>query len=143
MIEAGEIGLLAVQYELEDPELDALELQDGPLDGGREPDGMTATVSPSIASSMDPGRNSSSSEPLFLCPVGNAPIIMALAVSDDLLLELSMKRDSARVLESATASRCAFPWSAAIATTVDHATSCETRACTCVRIAGCNPRINR
>ena len=87
MIEAGEIGLLAVQYELKDPELDALDFQDGPLDGGREPDRITATVSPSIASSMDPGRNSSSSEPIFLCPVGNASAIMALAVSKDLLLE--------------------------------------------------------
>ena len=87
MIEAGEIGILAVQYELKDPELDAFEFQDGPLDGGREPDGITAMVSPSIASSMDRGRNSSSSEPIFRCPVGNASAIMALAVSDDLLLE--------------------------------------------------------
>ena len=87
MIEAGEIGPLAVQYELDDPELDALEFEDGPLEGGREPDGITATVSPSIASSMDSGRNSSSSEPIFLCPVGNPSAISALAVSDDLLLE--------------------------------------------------------
>ena len=58
MIEAGEIGLLIVQYELDDLVLDAFEFQDGPLDGGREPDGITATVSPSIASSMDSGRNS-------------------------------------------------------------------------------------
>ena len=87
MIEAGEIGILAVQYELKDPELDAFEFQDGPLDGGCEPDGITATVSPSIASSMDPGRNSSSSEPRFLCLAGNASAITALAVSDDLLLE--------------------------------------------------------
>ena len=87
MIEAGKIGLLAVQYELDDPELDALELQDGPLDGGREPDRITATVSRSIASSMDSGRISSSSEPIFHCPIGNASAIIALAVSDDLLLE--------------------------------------------------------
>ena len=87
MIEAGEIGLLAVQYELEDPELDALEFQDGPLDGGCEPDGITAMVSPSIASSMDRGRNSSSSEPIFRCSVANASAIMALAASYDLLLE--------------------------------------------------------
>ena len=76
-----------VQYELDDPELDALEFQDGPLDGGLEPGGVTATVSPSIASSMDLGRNSSSSEPIFLCPVENLSAISALAVSDDLLLE--------------------------------------------------------
>ena len=55
MIEAGEIGPLAVQYELDDPELDALEFQDHPLDGGREPDSITATVSPSIAFSVDSG----------------------------------------------------------------------------------------
>ena len=89
MIEAGEIGLLGVQYELNDPELDALELQNGLLDGGREPDGNTATVSPSIASSMDSGRNNSSSEPIFLCSVGNPSAISALAVSEDLLLGLS------------------------------------------------------
>ena len=58
MIEAGEIGLLIVQYELDDLVLDAFEFQDGPLDGGREPDSIIATVSLSIASSMDSGRNS-------------------------------------------------------------------------------------
>ena len=81
-----EAGEGAVHHVLVDPELDAFEFQDGPLEGGREPGGKTAMASPSVGSPTDSGRNNSSSEGYAACGVGVAPATKALAVSDDLLL---------------------------------------------------------
>ena len=81
-----EAGEGAVHHVLVDPELDAFEFQDGPLEGGREPDGNTAMASPSVGSATDSGRKNSSSEAYAACGAGVASAIKALAVSDDLLL---------------------------------------------------------
>ena len=57
-----EAGEGAVHHVLVDPEIDAFEFQDGPLEGGREPDGNIARASVSVGSATDFGRNSSSFE---------------------------------------------------------------------------------
>ena len=91
---------------LDDPGLDAFKFQVGLLDGKLGFAVITATVSLSASSSVESARKSSLSELMGPRRVGIVSAITVLAASDDLLLELSRKRDSKRDLEKATAS----PW---------------------------------